>query len=274
MSLTTRHIKEFQSVVWKYYRLHGRVLPWRDTRLPYRIFVSEVMLQQTQAERVVPFYNRFLEQFPSVSSLARAPMKKVLALWQGLGYNRRALHLKHAAEAVVKKHKGKFPVTLPELDDLPGVGIYTPSAVMAFAYNKPAVFIETNIRAVFLHFFFKKRTKVSDNEILAFVGKTLDRDNPREWYQALMDYGAMLKRTIGNPNVRSRTYVKQSRFEGSRRQIRGRLVKLALQKTLTLKRLESFCREFKIAPTLTQSIISDLVSEKFLYVRGSSYMVS
>ena len=192
------------------------------------------MLQQTQVERVVPFFTRFVKAFPTPVSLARAPLREVLAVWQGLGYNRRALLLKRAAEIILREHGGEVPCSTEKLDALPGLGPYTAGAILAFAFDQPAVFIETNIRTVFLHFFFKDKKKVNDKEILELVRQTLPSSNiptnvggsPREWYSALMDYGAHLKETVGNLNAeKSANYAKQPPFKGSRRELRGEILR-------------------------------------------------
>ena len=186
--------------------------------------VSEIMLQQTQVSRVMEKYKEFISLFPTVESLALASLKDVLIAWQGMGYNRRAKYLKVAAEAIVKNHNGKLPQTEEELLALAGIGRATARAIMTYAYNKPVVFIETNIRTVFIHQFFSGRTTVSDSELIPFIEQSLDTSNPREWYWALMDYGAHLKKTVGNLSRQSNQYSKQSRFEGSRRQVRGRVL--------------------------------------------------
>lgn len=219
-------IRQFQEKIYSYYRTHKRVLPWRQTHNPYRILISEVMLQQTQSARVVPKYKEFLKAFPNARVLTEAPVRDVLSLWQGLGYNRRALLLKRTAEAIVTEHKGKFPKTYNDLIALPGIGPYTASAIMAFAYNLPTAMIETNIRAVFIHFFFPKSKKVPDAKLLPLIEKYMDKENAREWYNALMDYGAMLKATVPNPSRKSKHHTKQSKFNGSMRQVRGAIIRL------------------------------------------------
>ncbi|HVZ11393.1 MAG TPA: A/G-specific adenine glycosylase [Candidatus Paceibacterota bacterium] len=192
---------------------------------PYRIFVSEIMLQQTQTSRVVEKYRRFIKLFPNFQSLAAASTADVLWAWQGLGYNRRALFLQRAARIVTGQWNGVLPADPARLVTLPGVGPNTAGSIAAFAFNKPVVFIETNIRRVFLHFFFKDAASVPDAAVREYVSQTLDSHHPRDWYYALMDYGAMLAKTIPNPNRRSRHYAKQSRFEGSFRQVRGEILR-------------------------------------------------
>ena len=206
-------IAKFQKEVLAYYAASGRSFPWRKTRDPYKILVSEIMLQQTQAPRVIEKYTSFLQRFPTIEKLARAPRTKVLKEWQGLGYNRRGLALKNTAEIIMSDFKGKIPKDYNALLSLPGVGPATAGDIMAFAWNIPAVVIETNIRTVFLHYFFPEKNSVPDNELLPLITKSLPADNAREWYYALMDYGAMLKKKLPNPSRRSRHYAQQSPFK-------------------------------------------------------------
>ena len=217
---------EFRKIVKGHYKKHGRHgLLWRHTKDPYHILVSEIMLQQTQVERVLPKYEAFLQLFPTVEALAQASLQSVLQVWVGLGYNRRAKFLRETALAVVAA-QGAFPSTKKELEALPGIGPYTAGALMAFAYNAPVVMIETNIRTVYIHHYFgDTSTSVADSEILKLIEQTLPKDNFREWYYALMDYGAFLKKEFGSNNKRSQSYTKQSTFVGSDRQIRGAIIK-------------------------------------------------
>jgi A/G-specific adenine glycosylase len=212
--------------VWKHYEAAGRHdLPWRRTRDPYTILVSEVMLQQTQVERVKGYYTRFLEAFPTVEALASAPLAQVLTLWQGLGYNRRAKMLHQAAQVVSNEHRGRFPKTVAALEALPGVGHYTARAVAAFAYNQDVALIETNIRTAFTHHFYPGDTKVSDRELMPLIERTLPKGEARTWYAALMDYGSFLKRSGVRINARATGYTRQSAFKGSSREARGAVLK-------------------------------------------------
>ena len=222
-----------------WYAREGRHdLPWRKTTNPYRILVSEVMLQQTQVERVVPKYRAFLKRFPNVVSLAKAPLGDVLALWSGLGYNRRALYLKRTGEALVARYKGVFPTDAETLETLPGIGPYTARAVATFSHDASYIFIETNIRRVFIHTFFEDKKNVSDSELIPYIEATLPKHgSPREWYWALMDYGSHLKKTTVNPNKRSAHYVKQSTFRGSVRELRGEFVRICTQKAISKRTL-------------------------------------
>jgi A/G-specific adenine glycosylase len=216
---------EFRKTIYENYNTAGRTFPWRTDTRPWGVLVSEFMLQQTQTERVIPYWERWMKRWPTPEMLAEAPMKEALREWSGLGYNRRGRFLKECAELIVKRHDGKVPETPEYLLSLPGIGPYVSGAVACFAYNYPAVFIETNIRAVMLHFFFNDRKDVKDREIFPLLKSTLDRENPRKWYWALMDYGAALKKVTVNPNRRSAHYIRQSRFEGSFRQMRGAVVR-------------------------------------------------
>lgn len=186
------------------------------------------MLQQTQAPRVIEKYNEFLLQFPDLSSLAKAPLKQVLSVWQGLGYNRRAVNLQKAAQVIIKDHNGTFPKNKKDLEALPGVGPATAGDLLAFAYNIAVPLIETNIRSVYIHCFFNDQKDIDDKDILPLINKTLDKQNPREWYYGLMDYGAMLKATRVNPSRRSKHYAKQSPFKGSNRELRSKILKYLL----------------------------------------------
>jgi A/G-specific adenine glycosylase len=218
-------IEEFKDIIYSNYHEAGRVFPWRQNTDPWGVVVSEFMLQQTQTDRVIPYWERWMSLWPRPADLAAASLETVLREWSGLGYNRRARYLKECARIITEKHRGWVPETPELLLPLPGIGAYTAGAIACFAYNYPALFIETNIRSVLIHFFFQDRKTIADDELYPLLNTVMDRKNPRIWYWALMDYGAGLKKITENPNRRSAHYVKQSPFEGSFRQLRGRLVK-------------------------------------------------
>ncbi|MBI3366536.1 A/G-specific adenine glycosylase [Candidatus Roizmanbacteria bacterium] len=230
---------KFQNIIWDYYKKHKRKLLWREEITPYNIFVSEIMLQQTQVSRVEKKFPKFIKKFPDFSSLAEASTKDVLTAWQGMGYNRRALYLKKATETIIKKYNGYLPNDLHILGTLPGIGKTTASSITTFVWNQPTVFIETNIRRVFIHFFFSERKNIDDKDIIPLVEKTLDKRNPREWYYALMDYGSHLPKITKNPNRKSKHYAKQSQFKGSDREIRGKIIRSILKRSLTIDELET-----------------------------------
>jgi A/G-specific adenine glycosylase len=228
--LSAREMGGFRRVVYGHFKKHGRALPWRETRDPFNIMVSEVMLQQTQVIRVIKKYAMFIEKFPDIQTLAIAPLRDVLTIWQGLGYNRRAISLKQAAESVVRDYGGRVPSDPKTLQTLPGIGNATAHAICVFAHNQPMVFIETNIRTVFIHHFFRNRQNVSDREILPLVEETLDVKQPRKWYSALMDYGGALKKEYLNPGRRSAHHQIQVPFKGSNRQIRGAIIQFVVER--------------------------------------------
>ena len=190
--------------------------------------VSEFMLQQTGVDRVRDAYSRFLARFPDVKRLAAASPRDVLEVWSGLGYNRRAVALLKAAHVIVTEYRGRIPRDPQKLRALPGVGQSTAGAIMAFAHGTGIPFVETNIRRVFIHFFFPGASRVTDREIIPLIEETLYPSDPRTWYYALMDYGAMLGETSRNENRRSAHYHRQKKFEGSSRQMRGRILRALL----------------------------------------------
>lgn len=287
---------DFIQTVWAYYREHGRHdLPWRlpepdGSFDPYKILVSEVMLQQTQVPRVIPKYEAFLRRFPTLRSLADVPLGDVLVAWQGLGYNRRAKYLWQSARVVMGDYHGIFPKDIDGLSKLPGIGRNTAGAILVYACNEPVVFIETNIRTVFIHHFFKDHRDVSDKEILEVLRDVLlalgkssagspsgevgfiptgayEKPEPegpqalawgsawvsyREWYWALMDYGAYVKQSIGNVSRNSKAYAKQSRFAGSERQLRGRVLRLLAQKPLDEAELLAELNDPRAAKVISQ----------------------
>lgn len=210
-----------------------RDLPWRRTRDPYAVLVSEVMLQQTQVPRVEKSWERWMERFPAPEALAEATTADVLRQWQGLGYNRRALNLQNAARVIAEV--GSVPSEIDELKALPGVGPATAAGVRAFAFNLPGTYLETNVRSVFLEAFFPDAHGVSDRDLAPLVAASCPcdakdpNDDPRSWYFALLDVGAWLKKTGPNPNRRSAAQRPQGRFQGSRRQKRAALVRLLLE---------------------------------------------
>lgn len=219
--------EKFQDKIYASYREHGRPFPWRETRDPYKIVVSEIMLQQTQTFRVEKKYTAFIERFPDFKTLAGTSLQELYRYWQGLGYNKRALALREIAKTVIEEYQGRVPSDPDVLKKLPMVGSATSCSIVTFAYNIPTIFVEVNIRRVFLHEFLQGAENVSDRDIFPLVEETLDRKNPRDWYYALMDYGVLLKRLYPDPVKRSRHYAKQKPFEGSNRQIRGRILHCA-----------------------------------------------
>lgn len=264
--------RAFQAQILTYYKHSGRQnLPWRKTKNAYKILVSEVMLQQTQVARVLEKYPKFLKAFPNVAALADASLGDVLRVWQGMGYNRRARYLREITQKIMSEYKGHVPKTEEELRTLPGIGHYTANAILTFAHDELRVFIETNIRRVFIHHFFKNKKEVSDKEILPLIEATLDVKNPREWYYALMDYGAHLPKVVRkNPNKQSKHYTKQSAFKGSLRELRGKIIRTLSDKQKTLTTLEYECNN---DPRLKEAL-NVLIVEKLIKYEKRKYKLT
>jgi A/G-specific adenine glycosylase len=251
--LKAPQIRAFRKTVENYYRVHGRDLPWRNTKDPYKILVSEVMLQQTQVARVIEKYEYFLRTFLDIHALAQAPLREVLSVWQGLGYNRRAIALKQAAQHVVNHFDQKIPSNVDSLVSLPGIGK------------------ATNIRTAFIHHFFNHIPKVRDTHILPLVAQTLDRHNPRVWYYALMDYGAALKKVYRNLNTKSAHYQRQGQFKGSNRQIRGAILKtLVKSERITEGELLS---NVSFSPTMVMKNLEKLEKEGIIGREGDYFFI-
>ena len=266
------NLQEFKTIIWDYYKVFGRSFDWRNIDDPYKVFISEVMLQQTQTSRVTQKYPQFILEFPSFESLSAASLKAVLTQWQGLGYNRRGLYLHRAANDIMKNFNGQLPNDPAQLEKLPGIGKATAASITAFAFNASTIFIETNIRTVFIHFFFTDQKIVHDKEIMPLVYDTLDKENPREWYYALMDYGVMLKKSFKNPSRKSAHHTIQSKFEGSDRQIRGKILKFLTQNNCfaNMQTLIDFCVSDEIK---VKKIIDQLIKEKIIYCNGESIKI-
>lgn len=261
----------FQQLIYTHYHAAPRPMPWRDTHDPYHILISEVMLQQTQVERVKVKYTEFLAAFPTLAGLATASLTDVVRVWQGLGYNRRAIALKRCAEEILTRFNGHFPSSIPDLESLPGIGPYTARAIAAFAFGIAEACIETNIRTVIIHFFFHGCEKVSDRDIMPVVAATLDLTHPREWYYALMDYGVMLKQLHPNPSRRSSHHLPQSRFEGSNRQLRSRLLRAVLEHPgMSAAELSG---QLQAKHTNVERNLADMEQEGFLYQTNGRYTV-
>lgn len=225
---TAPDLSSFSKKIWEFYCANKREFPWRSNPSEYHVFVSEIMLQQTQTNRTISKFEEFLAEFPDFKALALASFIDVLRVWKGLGYNRRARWIQQAAQIIYHQHNNKLPSKPTDLVQLPGIGPATSCSIVTFAFNTPTMFIETNIRTVFLHEFFTNQENISDKQIIPLIAATVDQENPREWYYALMDYGVYLKKTLPNPSRKSKHHTKQSKFEGSDRQMRGRILEALL----------------------------------------------
>lgn len=276
-SVTDEGLGSFRHLVLEQGRILWRDLPWRETRDPYAIWISEVMLQQTQVQRVLGRWERWIERFPDVESLAQVPAADVLQEWQGMGYNRRALALHEAAQKI--SELGSFPTGAKELVALPGIGPTTAAGIRAFAFDLPGIYLDTNVRTVFLHELFPDDTAVPDKAIAPLVERCCPKtaedptDDPRTWYYALLDFGAYLKRVAPNPSRRSASHTKQSKFEGSHRQKRAALLRLALaagdagitaeEAARSLSSQEEAQGRAPVSQEMAESILDDLRNEGF-----------
>lgn len=264
-------IQEFRNIIWSYYKEHGRTFVWRENITPYKVFVSEIMLQQTQTSRIAQKFEPFIQCLPSFEALAYASQADVLKLWQGLGYNRRALALHKSAQIIVNEYGGVLPDDPNMLINLPGIGPNTAGSLCAFAYNKPTIFIETNIRTVFLHHFFKDQSNISDKQLLPLIEESVNKEHARDWYYALMDYGVMLKKNLPNPSRKSKHHSIQSKFEGSDRQIRGRILRhLTRCNVATFYELLHACSDEE---QRFSSILLDLCKEGFIKSANDTYFL-
>lgn len=256
-------LAEFKKIIWQFYAQEGRIFNWRNVDDPYKVFISEVMLQQTQTYRVAPKYTQFIAQFSTWNELASASLRSVLLAWQGLGYNRRGKFLHESAKIVVNQYNGILPDDPLILETFPGIGKATASSICAFAFNKPTTFIETNIRSVFIYFFFAGKNEVHDKDILPLVQATVDNENPRDWYYALMDYGVMLKKQLKNPSRKSAHHTIQSKFEGSDRQIRGMIIRILSASTKPVLSASLF-QLIKKDHERVEKIIDELLDEQMI----------
>lgn len=269
-------LAEFQETVWEYYAQHGRsLMPWRRPSPDgsfdaYKVMVSEIMLQQTQVARVTIKYQEFITRFPTLQTLASADLGSVLRVWQGLGYNRRAKFIWQAAQMAVEEYDGILPQDIAELVKFPGIGKNTAGAIIAYTWSQPVVYIETNIRTVYIYHFFQDSEQVSDNDIAVLLQKTIpsDAEHTREWYWALMDYGQFIKHTQGNLNKLSKSYNKQSVFKGSRRQVRGEVLRFLATSEMTKIELLRH-----IADERLDSVLNDLVNEQIISLKSGKYQL-
>ncbi len=267
-----QRISLFRDNVLSFYSRFGRSYPWRENTSPYPVMVSEFMLQQTQTDRVAPKFVLFLERFPDLQSLARSTLADVLTAWQGLGYNRRARFLLESARILVLDFSSQVPNCTDALCTLPGIGHATASAIRAYAFDEPVVYIETNIRSVFIHHFYREEgLSVADADLLPLVEQALDRRSPRRWYSALMDYGTELKKRTVNPGRKSSSYIRQSPFKGSRRELRGMIIGHLLRDgrcTLPVLTASTGRERHDV-----ESVIRDLVVDGMVFEEKGTYCI-
>jgi A/G-specific adenine glycosylase len=295
-------IAEFREIVLSHYRQAGRKFPWRFAD-PWGVMVSEFMLQQTRTERVIPYWENWMKLWSQPKALADASMEAALRAWSGLGYNRRCRYLKDSAAIIAGENNGRVPETPQALLLRPGVGPYMSAAIACFAYNFPAVFIETNIRSAVIHNFFPNRNDVRDSEIIPILEAALECSapqprpqvvepevrgsllapqprpqvegsplEPRTWHYALMDYGAFLKKTTTNPSRRSAHYTRQSPFSGSFRQARGKVIKALV--SIGRCGAEELKRASGLEEEKLYEVLEKLKKESFVAEDGGVYSIS
>lgn len=264
-------LNRFTETIYEHYGASRRSMPWRETTDPYEILVSEIMLQQTQVSRVLPKYHEFLTRWPTIRDLARASLRDVLGVWQGLGYNRRGRALYQSASIVNDRCNGVVPADVESLLSLPGIGPATAAAIRSFAYDIPSVYLETNVRRVYIYFFFDAQDRVRDSSIMQIADAALDRTDSRNWNYALMDYGVFLKECLPNPNKRSAVYAQQPAFAGSDRQIRGRV--LAYLVKTESARLPDLVNALPFAYDRIESCTRSLANEGMIAERDGQYFV-
>lgn len=262
----------FNNIIESIYNDQLRTFDWRELISDYRVFISEVMLQQTQTSRVAEKFPLFLTKFPDFKSLANASLHQVIEVWSGLGYNRRARFLHEAAKIIVSQHNASLPLSTEELDALPGIGINTAGSILAFARNQPTLFLETNIKAVLIFYFFPDQEKIHDRELLAILPELLDTTDPRKWYYAMMDHGVELKKKYINPTRKSSSYTKQSPFDGSIRQVRGAILRFLIENNQTTKSL--FLEKSKYQEKLFDLASKQLITEKLISFDGLYFKIS
>lgn len=256
MKLSKIQISSFQRKIFDWWKSNRRDLPWRHMHDPYKILISEVMLQQTQVSRIIPKYKEFIKTYPTLRSLARASTADVLRLWKGIGYNRRALYLKQIATL------GKLPKSEQELSKLPGVGTYTARAILVFAYRKNVPLVDTNIRQIITHFFFSDKQQ-KESVIYDVASQLLPKGKSWQWHQALMDYGALALEHI--PQEKSIPFKNSNRF------YRGRIMDLLRERTYARKKLlDLLVAKYNKSENFFEEILIDLVNEGLLTKRNNT----
>jgi A/G-specific adenine glycosylase len=252
---TQESIERFQKKIMLWWSKNARDLPWRINPAPYQVLVSEIMLQQTQVNRVIPKYEGFMREFPTLEALAAAETKRLLTIWSGLGYNRRALWLREAANQIIER--GGFPQEVQELRALKGIGPYTSRSILIFAFNKDLAAVDTNIRRVMIAYGFATE-KMTECQLQDVADSLLLRGHSRDWHNALMDYGSDVL-TSNQTGISPKS--KQLRFKGSTRQIRGAIIRILTDSdSMTSEQLYSQLG-FDCGKDTMNSVLDQLVSE-------------
>jgi len=272
MTLTPQDIRKFQKMIFDWWKVNRRDLPWRHTHDPYKIMISEVMLQQTQVQRVTTKFNEFIDVYPTVEALAMAKTAGTLRIWKGMGYNRRALYLKKAAEAVLQAHKGVFPASEEALRKLPGIGLYTARAILVFSFKRDIAMVDTNIRKIITHFFFQDQ-KQPEKIIQEVADQLVPKGKSWEWHQALMDYGAIeLSRKLKVYQVYK--VIKSKPFIESNRFFRGRIMDKLRENDRKEKDMRRLLKqEYQKDAESASNLINGLIKDE-LIVRSQGGIIS
>jgi len=265
-TISSEKINQIQHEILSFYADHKRDLPWRSTTDPYKILLSEFMLQQTQVKRVIDYYIKWIKQWPTILDLSIAPFQDVLSEWIGLGYNRRAQYLHESLKIIVETYDGDVLSAMHDYQKLPGIGNYTARAVRIFAGNDDIATIDTNIRRIFIHLFHLPTT-ISDHTLADIAEKCMPRGKSCIWHNALMDYGA-LKLTSRKTGIKPKTT--QSRFNGSDRQIRGKILRMLLKGPNTYQEFQS---TFQIGPSRLNKILSKMKQDQMISQNDIWYQI-
>jgi A/G-specific adenine glycosylase len=264
LDISQEKIKRFQKKVFSFYQKNRRDLPWRNTTDPYRILLSELMLQQTQVNRVIAYYERWIVKWPTIETLAAAPLAEIVQTWMGLGYNTRAVNLKKAAQLISTKFDGDVLQAMKHYKEIPGVGRYTSQAVQIFSTNADLITVDTNIRRIFIHEF-NLASEICDTELWELAEKCLPRGRSRDWHNALMDYGALY---LTSPKTGIKPKTQQSPFEGSNRQMRAKILRSLLKRHMSFLELEKIVG---IEQMRLQSILDKMITQKIIVKKNNLY---
>ncbi|HIH29305.1 MAG TPA: Fe-S cluster assembly protein HesB [Thermoplasmata archaeon] len=266
-NIQTGDIRRFQKRIFSFYKKNKRDLPWRKTTDPYKILLSELMLQQTQVKRVVLYYEKWIQKWPTIGTLASASLPELLQMWMGLGYNTRVVNLHTTARKIVTLFDSDVIGAMKQYKQLPGIGRYTSQAVQIFSTNADLITVDTNIRRIFISEF-NLTTTIKDAELWSLAEQCLPRGKSRDWHNALMDYGA-LHLTAQKTGIKPKT--QQSRFEGSDRQIRARILRCLLQKSMSFSEIKT---TFKLEQERLKPILEKMIQEKIIMKRNTTYQLN
>jgi len=267
MKITNRHIRNFRTKVFAFYKTRGRDLPWRKTTDPYKILISEFMLQQTQVSRVIEYFGKWIKLWPTINHLARATRSEVLMAWMGLGYNTRAVNLHRAAKIIIKDYDSNVLEAVECYKEIAGIGEYTSRAVRIFAANADLVTVDTNIRRILIHEF-RLSEDISGGALLSIAERCLPKGRSRKWHNALMDYGALYltgTKTGIRPKTQQSTF-----FKGSDRQIRAHILRTLLLQTSSLSELYNTC---SVEEKRLLRILDKMVHEQLIAIRNKRYQL-